>query len=141
MPSAAAQPHLDAVGALLALARELEPATRGVAVFGVDEVEHVGADERLDVEPEDPLGDRARVHEPAVGIDDRHDVVGVADHGPEAGLVALEEVRHLVDGAGGPPAHDARRDDRQHDDRQEQAAREDALGTHVLSVGIRPSRP
>ena len=93
--------------ALLALATsDSKPLPRGLAVLGVDEVEHVGADERLDVEPEDPLGDRAGVHEPARRVDDRHDVVGVADHRPEAGLVALEQRRHLVDGAGRPPAHD-----------------------------------
>ena len=67
----------------------------------------------------------------AVDVDDRHDVVGVADHGPEARLVPLEERRHLVDGAGGPTADHARRDDRQHDDRQEQDGGH-ALGAHLL---------
>jgi hypothetical protein len=106
----------------------------------VDEVEDVAADERFDVEREDALGHRARVHQAAVGVDDRHDVVGVAHHGREARLVALEEVVTWST-VGRRAAHDARRDDRQHDDRQEQAAREDTLGTHALSVGIWPSPP
>ena len=61
-PVGVAEPELDAVG-LLAGAREVEAAAREVAVVGVDEVEHVGADQRLDVEPEDAFGHRARVDE------------------------------------------------------------------------------
>ena len=101
----------------------------------MDEVEHVAADEGLDVEAEDALGHRAGVDEPTVAVDDGHDVVGVAHHRPEPGLVAFEERGHLVDGAGRPAPDHARRDDRQYGDGQEQDGRE-TLGAHALSVGI-----
>ena len=119
----------------------MEPADREVAVVGMDQVEHVGADERFDVETQNAFGHRARVDEPTVGVDDGHDVVRVADHRPEAGFVALEQCGHPVDGAGGSAAHDARRDDRQHDDGHQEEGREDPFGTHAPNVGISRSRP
>ena len=58
---------LDPVRVLAGARVRWKPRRRQLAVVGVDEVEHVGADQRLDVEPEDALGHRARVHETAVG--------------------------------------------------------------------------
>ncbi len=129
-----AQPELDAVD-VLARAGHVEAFDRELAILGVDEVEHVGADERLDVEPEDPFGDRARVHEATARVDDRHDVVGVADHGPEPGLVAFQQLRHLVDRARGSSTHDACRDDCQHDDPGQEEDRQGRCCTHDFYVG------
>ncbi len=47
---AASQPQLDPVGAFLALAGVVEAPACGVAVVGMDEVEDVAADQRVDVE-------------------------------------------------------------------------------------------
>ena len=124
--------YLDAVGVVTG-AGEVEAALGDGAVVGMDQVEHVGADQGFDVEAEDALGGRARVHEPTVRVDDRHDVVRVTDHRPEARLVALQERGHPVDGAGGASTHDARGDDRQDDDRHEHDAGQDSLRAHVLS--------
>ncbi len=129
-----AQAQLDPVD-LPAGASEVEALHRDPAVVGMDEVEDVGTDEGLDVDPEDPLGHRAGVDQSAPGIDDGHDVVGVADHRPETSLVALQESGHLIDRPRRPTAHHLGRDDRQHDDRGQQEDRQDPFGLHGLCVG------
>ena len=70
------------------------------------------ADQWRGVDPEDPLGRRARVHEETVGIDDRHDVARVPDHGLEPRFVVLQELRHPVDGVRSAAADHARRHQR-----------------------------
>ena len=87
------QPELDPVGVSAGARRAVEAASSARSRSSGWMRSNTSVPmQRLDVEPEDAFGRRARVDETALGVDDRHDVVGVAHHRLEAGLVALEEL-------------------------------------------------
>ncbi len=116
--------HFEAVD-VTAVARGVEARGGARPVVGVHEVEHGGADERLRLEAERSLGRGAHVGDEPVAVDDRHDVGGVAHHGPEARLVALQQAVHLRDGLGGAPSDDPHRRERDRDQPADREQEED----------------